>query len=254
MADPVLATQGLEVGIAGHLIARCDDLELATGEVLVLIGKNGAGKSTYLRTLGGLLKPMSGQVLFGGRPQAEVKLEKEAAWLSQEEHLEFAWSVTEYVSLGRLAHHSGLSLSAEDRQKVAEALAMVDAEDLADRTVLELSGGERQRVRVARALAQDTPLILMDEPTTHLDLEHQLAFLGLLEKLKREGKSIVVSLHDVFHAGQIGSRFLLFQNGVASHASSLTKEKLEATLSVGFEPTESGYLVPIVRRTTDYVG
>ena len=259
LASPALETKNLEVGIGGHSIAKCQDISVAAGQVLVLIGKNGSGKSTFLRTLCGLLKPIDGEILFHAKPQREVSVEKTAAWLSQEEHLEFSWTVWEYVSLGRIAHNSGLQLTKQDEAVVNEALAQTDSESLSGRIIHELSGGERQRIRLARALAQDTPLILMDEPTTHLDLEHQIQFLQLIEKLAQQGKSIVVSLHDVFQAKHIGTQFLLFKSQFAKSVAStgaLTKELLEETLGVRFEQFENsahgGQMLPIyLRRTTD---
>ena len=250
-----LSIQNLTVGIAGHLVAKCDDLTLEPGKVLVLVGKNGSGKSTFLRTIGGFLKPIEGEIFFGGKKQNEVKIEKIAAWLSQEEHLEFSWTVHEYVSLGRIAHNLDSGLTKEDSQAVAQALIQTDAESLAKRFIHELSGGERQRVRVARALAQETPMILMDEPTTHLDIEHQIQTLWLIDKLAKQGKTIIISLHDIDQARQIGEQFLLFSNKAAKITSDLSLEMLERTLGVQFEHFEGssqmGNILPIYRRTTD---
>lgn len=250
-----ISTTALSVGIGGHLIASCDDLSLGNGKILVLMGKNGSGKSTFLRTIGGLLKPISGEILFNGKPQNEVQIEKIIAWLSQEEHLEFTWTVREYVSLGRIAQSAGLVLTKLDEQAIDEALAETDCDALASRFVNELSGGERQRVRLARALAQKTPIILMDEPTTHLDIEHQIQILWLIEKLAKQGKTIVVSLHDVIQAKKIGSEFLLFQDSLAKSSDDLTKKLLEQTLGVQFEQFESGMFagmaMPSYSRTTE---
>ena len=235
-----LSIQNLTVGIAGHEVAKCDDITLRPGNVLVLIGKNGSGKSTFLRTIASFLKPIKGEITFGDQRQSEVKIEKIAAWLSQEEHLEFSWTVTEYVSLGRIAQNAGLLLTPEDELAVQMALAITDSENLAQRFVHELSGGERQRVRVARALAQETPVILMDEPTTHLDIEHQIQILRLIEKLASQGKTIIISLHDAIQAKQIGTQFLMFSCKVATKSDDLNKELLERTLGVRFEQFESG--------------
>ncbi len=251
--SPTLATHGLKVGISGNLIGSCDDITLMPGEVLVLVGKNGSGKSTFLRTIGGYIKPIGGEITFAGKKQSEVEIEKIVAWLSQEEHLEFSWTVTEYVSLGRIAQNPGLNLRSEDEQAVREAIKETDCESLAQRFVHELSGGERQRVRLARALAQDTQMILMDEPTTHLDIEHQIQILRLIEKLAKQGKPIIISLHDANQARQIGTQFLLFANKVASKSDELKKELLEQTLGVEFEQFESGsnagLIFPIYRTT-----
>jgi iron complex transport system ATP-binding protein len=252
--SPTLSTKNLSIGIGGHLIATCDDLKLESGNVLALIGKNGSGKSTFLRTLSGILKPISGEISFGGQPQKVVKIEKIVAWLSQEEHLEFSWTVKEYVFLGRIAQNSGHNPTNADEEAVEEAIENTDCQELSTRFVHELSGGERQRVRIARALAQQTPLILMDEPTTHLDIEHQFQILWLIDKLAKQGKSIIVSLHDVVQAKTIGTQFLLFNNCKASISDELNKELLEQTLGVKFEQFESGdfagLLFPNFCRTT----
>jgi iron complex transport system ATP-binding protein len=258
LANHAVSVRGLKVGIADHVISDCDDVQLEPGDVLVLIGKNGSGKSTFLRTLSSVLKPITGEIQFDGRSQREIQIEKTIAWLSQEEHLEFSWTVREYVALGRIAQNSGLFLTKSDQEVVDHALTITDAYDLRERSIIELSGGERQRVRLARALAQETPMILMDEPTTHLDLEHQIQFLNLIKELAASGKTVVVSLHDVMQARQIGQKFLLFENGRATFVANpqdLTKDLLERTLGVRFEQVTNDEgdwrLLPSFCRTTD---
>jgi iron complex transport system ATP-binding protein len=251
LADSVLGTTNLVIGFQGQSIAKCVDFLLMPGEVLVLIGKNGSGKSTFLRTLCGILKPISGTVHFNNQPADSTRIEREVSWLAQEEYQEFSWKSEEYVALGRIAQNSGLVMSLADRLAVEQAINDADCENLRSRNIRELSGGERQRIRIARALAQETPIILMDEPTTHLDIDHQIQILQLIKKLSSRGKSIVVSMHDATMASFIGSKFLLFREGKAELKGELNKELLEQTLDVPFEQFQNGMLVPNFCHTTD---
>lgn len=197
-----LASQGLHLGYAGRSIIEGLDLALPRGQVSVLIGSNGCGKSTLLKSFARLLKPSAGSVLLNGqdiqrKPTAQVA--RELAILPQMPVAPEGISVRQLVSLGRYPYQSWMhQWSADDEAAVARALQRTDLQALAGRPVDELSGGQRQRAWIAMALAQDTELLLLDEPTTFLDLAHQIEVLDLLRELnRREGKTVVMVLHDL---------------------------------------------------------
>jgi iron complex transport system ATP-binding protein len=216
---PALAAEALMVGYAvrksaPRLVAGPLRLALYPGELVCLLGPNGAGKSTLLRTLAGVQVPLGGHLTVGGKPLASLSPEARARQLSivLTERIE-AGHLTgrELVSLGRHPHTGWLGgLSAHDHAQVQAALAATGTAEFAHRPVGELSDGERQKVLLARALAQDTPLILLDEPTAHLDLPNRVALLRLLHQLARSlGKAILLSTHELDLALQAADRVWL---------------------------------------------
>lgn len=210
-------------GVAAHYaggrsVLRGVDLELAAGEQVALLGANGSGKSTLLRVLSGLMAPTEGRVELFGRPIESWdrrELARSVTVLPQGMELPHGFRVSEVVALGRIPHaHSWFATSADDEAAVSRALADADVTDLADRGVDELSGGERQRVLVALALAQEPNLLLLDEPTVHLDVAHQLALIGLLERLRTaRGVTVLAVLHDLNLAARFADRALLLDGG-----------------------------------------
>lgn len=201
------------------MVAGPLQLTLWPGELVCLLGPNGAGKSTLLRTLAGVQAPLGGQLTISGVPLAGLTPEARARQLSVvlTERLEAgSLTVQELVNLGRHPHTGWLGgLSAHDHAQVRTALAATGTDQFAHRLVSELSDGERQKVMLARALAQDTPLILLDEPTAHLDLPNRVALLRLLHQLARNmGKAILLSTHELDLALQAADRiWLLPANG-----------------------------------------
>ncbi|QOY95171.1 ABC transporter ATP-binding protein [Massilia sp. UMI-21] len=200
---------------AGHrVLVRDLDWAARPGECWSIIGRNGAGKSTLLRTLAGLRRPDGGAVLVGGRalqdwtPEA---LARERAFLAQSRHDAFSYSVIETVLSARHPYHARRYWEgSDDHQAAMDALAAMEVADLAVRDVRTLSGGERQRVAIAALLAQDTALLLLDEPANALDLAHQVSVMGLLAKLCREqGKIVVMIGHDLNLAYRISTHALL---------------------------------------------
>ena len=187
-------------------VLRGVDLSIAAGELVALIGTNGSGKTTLLRLLAGTLRPDAGKlVLFGreARSYSRMDLARRVAVLPQSLELPTGFRVGELVTMGRLPHSPSLfGATCEDEEAVERALRDADARDLASRYAEELSGGERQRVLVAMALAQEPQLLLLDEPTLHLDLAHQLNLLETIARLRRErGIAVVAVLHDLTLAG-----------------------------------------------------
>jgi iron complex transport system ATP-binding protein len=214
--------QGVEAGYPGRvgdqLVLRGIDLHVAPGEMLALIGPNGAGKSTVLRVASGLLRPRVGRVLLDGTELASLSSKARAqriAVVPQEGPLPSGLLVREMVSLGRTPYlRALLGPTAEDRQAVDSAIAAVGVEPLANRFVDELSGGERQRVILARALAQQPRLLLLDEPTANLDLHYQVAMLELVRGLSREyGLAVLAAVHDLQLAALYCDRVALLNRG-----------------------------------------
>lgn len=177
------------------------DLALEPGTVTLLAGRNGSGKSTMLEILAGVRKPARGGVAIDGVPIDSLGASRRArtvTLVSQDADSSFEFTVRETVRMGRHPHISRFSApSAEDEAAVDEALVWTDAEEFADRSVRTLSGGELRRIHIARALATQAPVLLLDEPTANLDLEHALAILELLRKLAGAGRTVVISSHDL---------------------------------------------------------
>lgn len=194
------------------------DFEVSTGELVAVLGANGSGKTTLLRLIAGVLAPQRGDVHLFGRPIGDwtrAEIARSVAVLPQSMELPAGLRVSEVVALGRIPHgRRWFGADPGDERAVADALRDADAEDLSDRPVGELSGGERQRVIVALALAQEPRLLLLDEPTVHLDLGHQLALVRLLERLRGTRRMTVIAvLHDLNLAAGFADRAVLVDEG-----------------------------------------
>ncbi len=200
-----------------QLVLRGVSLALGAGELVGLIGPNGSGKSTLLRVLSGVVRPRAGEVLLYGRCLHELsprEIARSIAVVPQDAHVEFPFSVLEVVLMGRSPYLAGFSFEdAEDLARARAAMERTGVAHLAHRTIQELSGGERQRVMLARALAQDTPILLLDEPAVFLDLRHVVEMYDLLRELLGEGKSVLTVLHDLNLAAQYCDRVVLLDEG-----------------------------------------
>jgi iron complex transport system ATP-binding protein len=217
MSPGALAAGRLSVGYRGRAVLSGIDLEIRGGEFLGLLGANGAGKSTLLRVLAGLAEPLEGAAMLDGKPAASWKAAERAgriAYLSQDTAADWAFTVRELVRMGRFARQGWFGLeSAADRSAVEAALERTELTGLADRPVTELSGGEARRAFLARALAQEPSILLLDEPIAQLDLKHQLQVLALLKDLASGGLAVVASLHDLNLAGRFADRLAILGGG-----------------------------------------
>ncbi len=214
----VLTCEGLCVGYNGKTVLADLNLTFETGQFISLLGPNGAGKTTLLRTLSRHLEPLGGRIKVLGRPLAELtamELARFMAVVLTDKVSPPLFSVFEFVALGRYPHTDFLGrLKPADHAVVQNALTAVHAHDLAQRPFADLSDGERQKVLVARALAQQPRLLLLDEPTIHLDLKHRVEVLAILRDLCRtQGITVVASLHDVDVAAKVSDRVALVKHG-----------------------------------------
>ena len=220
MAEPVFAAQRVVYRYPGRRTAALDGLDLAVDEgvLTAVIGPNGAGKSTLVRLLSGILAPDAGTVRFLGRPLAawpRAELARRLAVVAQEAPMAVPRSVREYVSLGRNPYVSPwAALGREDHARVDGALESVDLGRLGDRRLSDLSGGELQRAKLARALAQDPDVLILDEPTAHLDIGHALwAFETLAGLVEDRRLTALCITHDINLASRFGRRLALVDSG-----------------------------------------
>ncbi|CAN5311936.1 ABC transporter ATP-binding protein [soil metagenome] len=213
----VLEAEGVTLAYDKVPVVTDLDLTITAGSFTVLIGPNACGKSTALRGLARLLSPTGGRVLLDGRDIATRKtreIARELALLPQSPITPSGVTVADLVSRGRAPYQSLLrQYSREDERAVASAMVATGVQDLADRPVDELSGGQRQRVWIAVALAQETDILLLDEPTTYLDLAHQIEVLDLCARLHAGGRTLVVVLHDLNMAARYATELVAFTAG-----------------------------------------
>jgi len=212
-----IALDGVTVRLGGRPVVREVTAQVECGEWVALIGPNGAGKTTLLRAIAGLL-PYEGHVSLFERPVADLERRERARLLAvvpQEPQTPPWLTVAEYALMGRTPHLGPLAREgAADRDAAARALDRLGLEPFAERALGTLSGGERQRVVVARALAQEAPIVLLDEPTAALDIGHQQQALELLDALRSaDGLTLVAAMHDLTLAAQYADRVLLLAEG-----------------------------------------
>ena len=228
----ILSTRNLTIGYDDKLVVKNIEINIHLGELIAVIGVNGSGKSTLLKTITKELDAISGEVFL-----EDVSLEKiSAKEISEiisivltETHFSKNLSVKELVALGRHPYTNWLGvLSKKDKDAIQQAIDLIDLQDLAHRKCSSLSDGQLQKVMLGRALAQDTPLIILDEPTTHLDLYHKAFVLKLLQKLsKTTQKAIVFATHEINLALQLCDQIILVNGGkvIQLTPENLIKEK-----------------------------
>lgn len=246
----MIALRQLRAGYPGRLVLEDVSLDFRPGEVLAILGPNGCGKSTLLRTANGLLPKLEGEILVDGRSITKMSAKEVAQKIAYLPQSRMVPSIT----AGRMVLHGRFPYlsyprryRAEDHAMVRRALDWVGASELADRTLAELSGGQRQKVYLAMALAQDTKTVLMDEPTTYLDVSCQLEVMALARRLAEEGRAVVMVLHDLTLALRYAHRAALFCAGRLERTG--TPEELYESralepvmgVSLGRAETEAGW-------------
>ena len=230
-------------------------LELAESEVLGVVGPNGAGKSTLLRCIDRILKPQRGSILLDGRDIKEMhlmELAKKIGYIPQSSSQIFPATVFDTVLMGRRPH-VGWRSSEKDTEKVLEILQMLDIEEFAMRDINELSGGQQQKVFIARALTQEPDVLLLDEPTSNLDIRHQLEVMDIIKNIVREkGISAIMAIHDLNLGSRYADRIIMMNRGkifaAGDPASVLTSENIKHVYSVEVKVNNHDgrpYIVPI---------
>lgn len=216
--NKIVTTYQLSIGYSSkkevNCIAQNLNLELQSGKLIALIGANGIGKSTLLRTLTGIQKPLSGSVFLNGKEiqnYTPIELAQNLSLVLTEKLPPSNLTVFELVALGRQPYTNWIgTLSADDLEKIHQSIQLTQIEHLVNKKHYEISDGQLQKVLIARALAQDTPLIILDEPTTHLDLLHKVSLFKLLKKLASETqKCILLSTHDMDLAIQLSDEMIV---------------------------------------------
>ncbi|MEM7803159.1 MAG: ABC transporter ATP-binding protein [Chloroflexota bacterium] len=213
-----LQANSIQVGYAGKTVLDELSLDIVQGDVTALVGPNGSGKSTLLKTLARLLRPTLGEVYLDGRlisRMATREVARQMAILPQQQIAPAGLTVRELIEQGRFAHSGPLRMfQKQDHEAIDRAIEVTRTGQFVNRPVESLSGGERQRVWIAVILAQDTPILLLDEPTTFLDIGYQLDVLALVEELNQEhGLTIVLVLHDLNQAARYASRLIVLNKG-----------------------------------------
>lgn len=237
----MLEIQSLSVAYRENNILNEITMTISSGEILAVIGPNGVGKSTLIRAISGVLPPRTGNISVDGKDLAKLSTIQRARYMAvvpQARELPGVYTVYQTVLIGRTPYLNWLGHAGKtDHELVRLALERTQILELAGRRIGELSGGEQQRVLLARALAQDAPILLLDEPTTHLDLEHQSALLNLINMLALEKNlAVLMALHDLNLASQYANRVALLLNGriyaMGSPTEVLTQDNLTSAYNV----------------------
>jgi iron complex transport system ATP-binding protein len=218
---PILDIDDLSAGYGDGFVVRGISLSLEPGDFVAVLGRNGSGKSTLIRAVQGLLRDVEGRVSLEGEDVFRLgrrEIARKVAYVPQLSEPVFEFAVGEIVRMGLYARQTRLrGLSPDDEKAVGEAMRLTETASLADKRMGHLSGGERQRVFIARALAQQTPLLLLDEPSLHLDINYQVEVYGLLKRLQKEGqKTILAAEHNINLAAAHADRLIFLADGAVA--------------------------------------
>lgn len=239
-----ISTKNLNISYGNIDIVKDLNLEIPKGKITTIIGSNGCGKSTILKTIARIIKPKSGDIYVNNKnikEQNPKDLAKMMAVLPQSPQAPSGLTVEELIAYGRFPHQKGFGkLKKEDNDIVTWALKSTGIEEFRDRPINDLSGGQRQRAWIAMALAQQTDILILDEPTTYLDLAHQLEVLKLLEELnKKQGTTIVMVIHELNNAARFADHMIGVKKGkIVCEGSSyevMTKENLRELFNIDAE-------------------
>lgn len=218
----LIKVEDLSCGFNGYKVLKEITLEVDRGAFIGIIGPNASGKTTLLRTISGVLKPISGEVILEGENVHRMKraqLARKLAFVAQGTEVDFDFTVEEVVAMGRTPYCKRFQrLTADDIAAVRWAMEITKTSHLASRRITELSGGERQKVFIAQALAQEPSVLLLDEPTSFLDINHQVEILDVLKRLNRQGLTVIMTIHDLNLAAQYCS-YLILLSGHRIYAS-----------------------------------
>ena len=242
MSTRVLKCANLSCGYHDRTVLADIDLGIAGGKITTLLGPNGSGKSTLLKTIIGEINPIKGDLIIDGKSVQKLSARERSqlvAFVPSEEKSEFPFLVREVVAMGRIPHSEGLFDNDEDRRITQEAMEKTECIHVADRPITNVSAGEVQRALIARALAQQAPFLLLDEPTSHMDPGHQVNFVRLIRQLAQSGLAILVALHDLNLAAHLGTDAVLLHNGGISAKGSadevLNSKALDEAYATKFE-------------------
>ena len=252
MKKNLIEAKNISAGYYKTEILKNIGFDISKGAFTGIIGRNGAGKSTLLKVLCGLLKPFSGKVFINGHDvytSSKKILSKTVSFMPQNIETNFPFTVEEFVMLGRYPYMNIFKIPSEkDYAAVDEVLKFTGADVFAKRYINELSGGEKQRVLIAQTIAQETDIIIFDEPTSHLDIGSQADILNLLRVLnEKHGKTIVVTLHDLNAAGEFCNSLILLEDGKIKNTG--TPEKV-----LNYKDIEQVYKTTVIVKTNPMSG
>jgi iron complex transport system ATP-binding protein len=247
-----IVARGIDVGYGARVVLSRVDLDIRAGELLVVAGANGVGKTTLLKALSGRTQPLRGEVLLDGRPVSALshaERGRNIAFVTQGAQVDWPFTVRELVALGRFPHRGWFSSERQtDRDAVEAAIRRSGLAGFGDKPATELSGGELQRAMIARALAQEGEVLFLDEPVSHLDEKHRVATMDLIRDLAGSGLAAVASLHDLNLASLYADRIALFADGrlmalgrpAEVLREDILREAFDSNLLVGEHPLSKG--------------